>query len=121
MRKLLFIFVLFLVSSCTNSNMKNLDVDEFKILLDNEEVFLLDTHIPEQQHILGTDAFIPYDEIEANIDKLPTDKTTPIAIYCRSGSMSVEASQQLSELGYENVYNLLGGANSWRTKNYPFE
>lgn len=120
--------VLITITACTTSlqnnekGFNNLAQNDFKELLDsNENVFLLDTHIPEQQHIKGIDAFIPYNEIETNLDKLPKDKSTPIAVYCRSGSMSFEASQKLIDLGYENVYNLVGGANSWRTAGYEFE
>ena len=57
--------------------------------------------------------------ISDNLDKLPS-KDVPIALYCRSGSMSKQASQELSDLGYK-VYNLKGGANSWRTEGYEFE
>jgi len=120
--------VLITITACTTSlqnnekGFNNLARDNFKELLDsNENVFLFDTHIPEQQHIKGTDAFIPYNKIESNLDKLPEDKTTPVAVYCRSGSMSIEASQKLIDLGYENVYNLEGGANSWRVAGYEFE
>ena len=125
--KILLISSLIILTACS-SNVRNdsafinLDPSGVKDLLNSEEdVFLLDTHIPEQQHILGMDAFIPYNEIESNIDKLPEDKSTPILVYCRSGSMSLEASQKLVELGYENVYNLEGGANSWREAAYEFE
>lgn len=120
--------VLITITACTTNSenneqgFNNLARDDFKELLDsNKKVFLLDTHIPEQQHIKGTDAFIPYNEIESNLDKLPEDKSIPIAVYCRSGSMSLAASQKLIDLGYENVYNLLGGANSWRAAGYEFE
>lgn len=85
-----------------------------------EEIFLVDVHIPEQQHIKGTDAFIPYNEIENNIGSLP-DKNAKIALYCRSGSMSREAAQTLAGLGYKNVYNHLDGTNDWKAKGFEFE
>jgi len=120
--------VLITITACTTSleiqkrDFENLAKDDFKMLLDsNDNVFLLDTHIPEQQHIKGTDAFIPYNKLDLNLDKLPEDKSTPIAVYCRSGSMSLKASQDLIDLGYEKVYNLIGGANSWREAGYEFE
>ncbi|MBR9699714.1 rhodanese-like domain-containing protein [Candidatus Woesearchaeota archaeon] len=98
----------------------NLNPGDFAQVIAQEEVFVLDTHIPEQQHIKGTDALIPFDALEQFKDKLPS-KDTPIAIYCRSGSMSAEASQTLKEMGYKKVYNLLGGANAWRSAGLPFE
>jgi len=114
MKKLLFIIIttLFVISGCTNSYI-NFNPQEFKGLIEEENTFVLDVHIPEQEHIEGTDELIPFDEIRENIDKLPKDKNTKIAVYCRSGSMSEEASQTLIDLGYKNVYNLVGGRNSY--------
>lgn len=87
---------------------------EAKSLIREKKVFLLDVHTPEQIHIPGTDAFVPYDQIEANLDQLPQDKLTPILVYCRSGSMSKIAGEQLAKLGYQMVYDLDGGQNAYR-------
>ena len=87
---------------------------EAKTLIREKKVFLLDVHTPEQTHIPGTDAFIPYDQIAANLDKLPPDKLTPILVYCRTGSMSKMASGELAKLGYQMVYDLEGGINAYR-------
>lgn len=80
----------------------------FGAMLKEKDFVLIDTHIPEQNHIAGTDEFIPYDEILQS-SKLPTDKNTKIVLYCRSGSMSRAAAYQLAEEGYTNVYDLVGG------------
>ncbi len=80
----------------------------FASMLQQKDFVLIDTHIPEQQHIEGTDAFIPYDTILESAE-LPTDKNTKIVLYCRSGSMSRAAAYQLAEEGYSNVYDLVGG------------
>jgi len=82
--------------------------------LENEKVFVLDVHTPEQTHLTGTDAFIPYDQLEQNKGRLPADKSTPILVYCRSGSMSRIASEQLVEMGYEKVLDLVGGVQAYR-------
>lgn len=91
----------------------NISPQEFKHDLENKDFFLVDVHIPEQEHIEKTDAFIDHSKIEANLDKLPEDKNKKIVVYCRSGSMSLEASQKLIDLGYKNVYNLAGGRNAY--------
>ena len=107
-------FVLF--AACSQYEpigIENLTAKEFNQMIENEEIFVIDTHIPEQPHIEGTDAVIAFDKLEENVDKLPADKRTPIAVYCRSGSMSAEAAQTLQRLGYENIYNLLGGRNAY--------
>lgn len=91
----------------------NVSADEFKTMQKSKDFFLLDVHVPEQEHIAGTDAVIPYDEISKNLAKLPKDKSKKIVVYCRSGSMSLTASKELTDLGYKNVYNLLGGKNAY--------
>lgn len=90
---------------------------EFSELIKNNDGFLVDVHTPEQTHIPGTDAFIPYDAISENIDQLPQDKNTLILVYCRSGSMSKTASAEIASLGYTNVYDLDGGINAYREHN----
>ena len=87
---------------------------EFRELAQAENSFVIDVHTPEQTHIPGTDAFIPYDQIQENINQLPEDKSTPILVYCRSGSMSAQASKEIAELGYTNVYDLKSGTNEFK-------
>lgn len=82
---------------------------KFNDMLKKDDFVLLDVHIPEQDHIVGTDLFIPYDEIEDNAFQLPKDKDSKIVVYCRSGSMSRAAAYSLVEMGYSNVYDLVGG------------
>jgi rhodanese-related sulfurtransferase len=92
----------------------SLQSQDFDELVASKDVFLLDVHTPEQKHIAGTDAFIPYDDIKGGLGQLPEDKSTPILVYCRSGSMSKSASKDLVELGYSEVYDLVGGINAYR-------
>lgn len=93
---------------------KSISADEFGQLLQNEKAFVLDVHVPKQTHIPRTDAFIPYDQINKNLNKLPVDKTTPLLVYCRSGSMSKQASKELILLGYKKVYHLSGGVKAYK-------
>ena len=85
---------------------------------ENREFYLLDVHTPEQKHIEGTDAFIPFTEITENAAVLPEDKNTEIIVYCRSGSMSRSAAEDLVALGYKNVKNVIGGMNAWKDAGY---
>lgn len=78
----------------------------------NKDFVLIDVHIPEQVHIAGTDAFIPYNDI-AHSAALPKDKDAKIVLYCRSGSMSRAAAYTLAEEGYTNVYDLVGGKRAY--------
>lgn len=96
---------------------KLLTPQEFSAKQMDNNAFVIDVHVPEQTHIPGTDAVIAYDKIEENLDKLPQDKSTPILVYCRSGSMSAQASKELSSLGYTEVYDLRGGTNAYKESN----
>jgi rhodanese-related sulfurtransferase len=94
---------------------------EFAELAKNEDVFILDVHTPEQNHIPGTDAFIPDNQIAENAEQLPDDKSTPILVYCRSGNMSASAAEEIAKLGYSKVYNLDGGTNAYKEQQVSVE
>ena len=90
---------------------------EFAQRARDKNAFIVDVHTPEQTHIPGTDAAIPFDQIQIHKDKLPTDKSTPILVYCRSGSMSAAASKEIASFGFTNVYDLDGGTNTYKESN----
>lgn len=73
----------------------------------------VNVHVPYEGEIAGTDMLLPFDEIEARVEELPADRSTPLAIYCRSDRMSNIASQTLSALGYHDIVELAGGMRSW--------
>jgi rhodanese-related sulfurtransferase len=79
---------------------------------DNPDVPVVNVHIPYEGHIEGTDSFVAFDEI-ADWDGLPEDRSAPLALYCRSGNMSAQATDTLEALGYTNVVDLKGGMNAW--------
>jgi len=110
-----------LENSSTAKGYEMITVSDLQGLMDSEEFTLVNVHIPLEGNISGTDAEIPFDEIENYLDILPTDKNEKIVIYCRSGSMGDTASQTLVNLGYTNVSNLEGGYNAWNAVGLPFE
>ncbi|MCL6096597.1 MAG: DUF1573 domain-containing protein [Patescibacteria group bacterium] len=97
---------------------KNITPQEFDKILSTRKVFLVDVHIPEQQHLDGTNLVVPYNKIKENLNKFPRDKNTEIIVYCRSGRMSTEAAKTLSQAGYTHVYNLVGGVNAYHESHY---
>lgn len=100
---------------------ENIDAQDLEKMLDDKEDFvLIDVHIPEQRHIQGTDDFIPFNAIEENKDRLP-EKDKKIVVYCRTGSMSAQAAQELVDMGYTNVYNLDGGTVGWREAGFKID
>jgi len=100
---------------------KMISAPELNRVMQNGDIFLVDVHTPEQRHIKGTDLFIPYNEIEQYQDKLPKDKNTAIYLYCEGGPMGNAAARSLYELGYRNLFNLEGGAKTWKKAGLDFE
>ena len=94
--------------------LKMISATELNQIMQNEDIFLVDVHTPEQRHIKGTDLFIPYNEIDKYQDKLPKDKNTAIYLYCEGGPMGNAAARSLYELGYHNLTNLEGGSKAWK-------
>lgn len=126
MKKLLYpiIAIIFIVAGCAFQQpdyLKVITATELNRIMQQEDIFLVDVHTPEQQHIKGTDLFIPYNEIEKYKDKFPTDKNTAIYLYCEGGPMGNAAARSLYELGYRNLFNLDGGAKAWRKAGLYFE
>jgi rhodanese-related sulfurtransferase len=115
---------IFIVTGCMFQKpdyLKMITATELNRIMQNEDIFLADVHTPEQQHIKGTDFFIPYNEIKQYKDKLPKDKNTAIYLYCERGPMGNAAARSFYELGYSNLINLEGGTKAWRKAGLDFE
>ena len=95
-------------------------VSELREMLVHKDFPLVNVHVPYYAEIEGTDLFIPYDEIEKQLDKLPA-KDARIVLYCRSGSMSSQAAHVLAKLGYTNVYDVEGGMIAWEAAGFPLK
>lgn len=101
-----------------NAAYKNISSQQLSAMLSNKDFFFANVHTPYEGEIENTDAFIPYDQITANLDKLPKDKNAKIVLYCRSGRMSAIAAGELANLGYTNVSHLAGGMIDWEKNGY---
>ena len=96
----------------------DVSVEGLAAMLETKDFPLINVHIPYEGEIEGTDEFVPFNEIESNLDKFPEDKDAQIVVYCRSGSMSTQAAKRLAELGYTNVMELDGGFRAWTAAGY---
>ncbi len=97
---------------------KNIRPEELNEMLKNKDFTFINVHYPYIGEIEKTDLFIPFDQIDQNLNMLPKDKNAKIVLYCQSGGMSSVASQRLVELGYTNVMNLDGGMIDWEREGY---
>ena len=51
---------------------------------------------------------------EVALDALSAmSRATPVAIYCHHGGRSARAAQALADLGFSQVYNVVGGVDAW--------
>jgi rhodanese-related sulfurtransferase len=108
-------------STGSTSNYTDLTVEEFNARLKADDAFVVNVYIPYEGEIPGTDANIPYDQIDSQLSSLPQDLSQPVIVYCRSGNMSEIAARSLVNAGYQQVYNLTGGYRAWIAQGYDFQ
>lgn len=97
----------------------DISVQQLAGMLEEQDLTLVNVHVPYEGEIPQTDLFIAYDEIAAHLAQLP-GKDAAIVLYCRSGSMSTSAAKELVALGYTNVMEVDGGFNAWKAASYEF-
>ncbi|MFN0244068.1 MAG: rhodanese-like domain-containing protein [Planctomycetota bacterium] len=83
-------------------------------------VRLLDVRTPQETSlgIIPGAQKIPVEELEARVKEVPKDGRKMI-VYCAGGSRSAAACEFLSAQGYDELYNLEGGFNSWSGPRAP--
>lgn len=105
--------IIFLTSE--GNHFKDVGITGAVTLLERDDLFVINTHVPYIGEIEGTDLIAEnWQDIYSYQDELPSNKSTPILVYCRSGTMSSNVAKQLYELGYSQIYNLEGGMSAWQ-------
>jgi rhodanese-related sulfurtransferase len=92
---------------------------EFASAVAEPDRVTINVHVPYEGDIPGTDLSIPFDQIAQQAAKLPAERSTPLAIYCRRGPMSAIAAAELGSMGYTDVMELQGGMQAWQTSGRP--
>lgn len=103
---------------------ENISVSEADVLIQsrqNTAMFtVLDVRTISEyniDHLEDADTRNFYDsDFEAQLDSL--DKCRAYLIYCQSGNRSGQAFAIMQNLGFKEVYNMLGGISSWRSNGY---
>ena len=98
-----------------------LDPNAFAAAIAEPRRFTVNVHVPFEGRLVGTDLELPFDRILADAARLPVDRGTPVAVYCRSGRMSALAAGDLARLGYREVVELRGGMEAWSQQGWPLE
>ena len=104
------------------SQIKSVDIDEARRMLEKPGTVLIDVREPDEwrQGHIPQAVGISRGFLELRIEEKVPDHKTPIIVQCASGTRSLLAARTLRELGYENIYNLTGGFNSWKDRGLPW-
>lgn len=123
----LFTILLLLISVNTihSQIFENLDVHQADTLItinENNDLFtILDVRTQgeyNEDHLVNAYMRDFYaTDFRDQLDAL--NKNRIYLIYCRSGNRSGQAFDMMKELGFQEVYNMLGGITSWKNANYP--
>jgi sulfur-carrier protein adenylyltransferase/sulfurtransferase len=104
------------------ASIKQIDIDEARRMLDKPGTVLIDVREPDEwrQGHIPQAIGISRGFLELRVEEKVPDHKSPVILQCASGTRSLLAARTLRELGYENVYNLTGGFNSWKDRGLPF-
>jgi sulfur-carrier protein adenylyltransferase/sulfurtransferase len=104
------------------ASIKQIDIDEARRMLEKPGTVLVDVRESDEwrQGHIPQAVGIPRGFLELRIEEKVPDHKTPVILQCASGTRSLLAARSLSELGYENVYNMTGGFNSWKDRGLPW-
>lgn len=91
-------------------------IEEAKsILIEDPKAVFLDVRTPEEfneGHIEGAVLINFFDEdFKEQVEALDKDK--PVYVYCRSGNRSRKAGMILTQMGFQEVYNIEAGYIGW--------
>ena len=99
------------VVSVTMTKVQQIQPAEIEKIVGDKKNFILDVRTPPEfaQVSLPRAHLIPVQVFESRTAELPKDKSTPILVYCAHGRRSMVACHYLTQLGYTNLMNLVGG------------
>ncbi len=69
-------------------------------------------HLPQAKHLSKG-------VIERDIEKLISDETAEIILYCGGGFRSALVADNLQKMGYKNVLSMDGGFSAWKEAGFP--
>ena len=112
------------------SQIDEITIDEFLDMIEEErDLMILDIREESEYataHIENA-VLVPRGTLEGAADpnykkrhpELCQAHERPIVVYCATGGRSAMAVATLNQMGFEQVYNLLGGFELWEAEDYP--
>ena len=89
--------------------------------MEKEDIVLLDVREEqewEKGHIEGAEN-IYVGHLKSKVDSISHSKN--VAITCGWGGRGSLAVSSLKKLGFDNIFNILGGMNAWKSLGYPIK
>ena len=103
------------------SGVKQLSVPDAIRLQNDENAIFVDVREAnefKEGHIIDAHSS-PLSGLQKNLTQLAKYKTSPVVVYCATGSRSSRACSSLKKNQFESVYNLSGGIVAWQKANLP--
>ena len=96
-----------------------MDLDQIKWASESVETnnIILDVRTPEEfsEGYIGNATNLNIYDANTFMSKIQSyNKENSYYLYCKSGARSAQACQIMSQLGFNNVYNLFGGITNWK-------
>lgn len=97
------------------------DPATFQQKLEKDPGVLLDVRTPEEcaSGVIEGARMLDFTGSDFKTELAKLDRGTPVFVYCAAGGRSYRACRQLQELGFERIYDLVGGMQAWREADMP--
>jgi len=102
--------------SAQEEGFQDLTVSEFKAKMAEDGVVVLDVRTPRETAEGMIEGAQEIDFRAADFDEQIStlDKNATYLVYCHSGGRSSSACTMMKDMGFEHVYNLVGGYQRWK-------
>jgi rhodanese-related sulfurtransferase len=127
--KVLFLFAFLLISSFSlaqtapKDSINVVSIEQFEKMTAKKKNMLVDVRTPEEVsegHLPGAlNINFLGENFSREIETLNKNKT--YLLYCRSGSRTRKAADQMQKAGFKKVYMLEGGITAWNEAGKPVE
>ena len=61
----------------------------------------------------------PLENFDKHIEQLKKHMHNPLIVVCQTGTRSTPACKKLAAAGFDKVFSMTGGMQSWKENNYP--